>query len=159
MDGERRRARDARRTSLVHGVEEIDDGGAVRRVAEGHRIGAAAGRLDGADLFAPAVLVEQLEAAAGEHRGRLAADDLDALGKAGIACGRRVERADRAVGEAQAGADDVLGLHAVERRRSGKGRDLADRPTRLRKRSSVWIAWVRSTPPPSRSSVPRPGSS
>ena len=32
-------------------------------------------------------------------------------------------------------------------------------PARLSGRSRVWIAWVIRTPPPSRASVPRPGSS
>jgi len=82
---------------------------------------------EAARLSAPPVLVVDLEPAR-EQRGRLRPDDLDAFGKARVARRRRIEGAQRAVHEAQRRAADVLGRHAVKRRRRGEGSDLGDRP-------------------------------
>ena len=65
-----------------------------------------------------------------------------------------------AVAESQQRGDVVLGLHPVQAGRRRPARPPPrDTPTSERNRSSVWIAWVSRTPPPSRASVPRPGSS
>ncbi len=113
---------------MVERVQEIGDHRAVVIVGERHRVGAAAELALAQMLLGAAVLPEQLERAAGQDRGALGADDLDALGEARIGRGRRIERAERAVGEADAGADQILGLHAVHGRRAGERRHLDDGP-------------------------------
>ena len=67
------------------------------------------------------------EAGAGEARGAALAGELDALGEARVGGGRGVDHPERAVREADRGADDVLGLHAVHRRGGGEAGHLGDR--------------------------------
>ncbi len=88
---------DHRLALLVERIEEIRDRGPVPVVRERHRVGAgAASAVFGFQLGDSPVVMRHDEIAADERSGRLLADDLDALRKARIGRGRRVDGADRA---------------------------------------------------------------
>src|SRR3984957_6039107 len=101
---------------LVKRIEKIRNEGLMRFMRESHRIGAAAVRLRARFAKNSSVLVEELERFGGEHGGRRLEGEFDAFGKARIGDGRRIERADRAIGEAQRRADHVLGIDLAPRR-------------------------------------------
>ncbi len=65
---------------------------------------------------------------AGEHRRALGAREDELLRRARVEACRGDDAAERAIGEAQTGADEVLGLHAMEPAGSRHGGDLGDRP-------------------------------
>ena len=104
-----------------------------------------------------AILEIEIERLGGEHRRCLLAGELDALGEAGIGDRGGIDGADRTVGELDARADDVLGIYLRSGEVLAKAATVVIGPARLWNRSRVWIAWVMSTPPPSRAFMPRPG--
>src|SRR5439155_3060897 len=96
-------------------------------VWEVYRVGAAALRGHALLVEVPGVLEPEVEGLGAEDGGAFVADQLDALGKAGIGHGRRVDRADRAIGEGDRRAGDVLGVDGAQRRGGRRGGDRGDR--------------------------------
>src|SRR5688500_4011778 len=97
MNAQRGLSADLGLAAFVDGVEEIDDQRLMRFMREGHGVGAAAGTLFGAMALLAPVLPMERQRAGRQHRGALRAGELDALGKAWIGDGGRIDRADGAV--------------------------------------------------------------
>ena len=160
VDAERGATAVDRGASRVERVEEFDENAPMRVVREGHRVGPAAARRFLADRLAPAVvMIERRACRASARRWPWSPRDRSAPESRDRRPSSRRARPARRRRSASAAATESSVSMTCTADVAANAVTSATRGVSERKRSSVWIACVSSTPPPSRASVPRPGSS
>src|SRR5687768_13023302 len=106
--------RDPGRSVILEGVEEIRDQSTMVMMRKSHRVRAGAADLVLViDRLRPPVVERHGQAPAIEARRSLAADEVDAVGKARIGAGRGADRAYPALRETQDTHGEIFRFHPV----------------------------------------------